>query len=48
MSLWLISVVRVKRIESPWTTFFSIVRLTGPYGMFSSVDSDCLTLCLNE
>jgi hypothetical protein len=45
--LW-IGVACVKRIESPWTIFFFIVRLRVPFGMFSSVDLGCLRLCLDN
>jgi hypothetical protein len=44
----LINVVCVKRMESPWTIFSSIVRLSELYGMFSSVDLSFLGLCLGE
>jgi hypothetical protein len=47
-SLWLIGVVFAKGMGSPWTIFFFIVRLSVPYEMYSSVDLDCLGLCLDE
>jgi hypothetical protein len=46
--LWLIGVLCVKEIESQWIIFFFIVRLLVPFGLFSSIDSGCLGLCLNE
>jgi hypothetical protein len=48
MSSWLIGVVCVKVMGSPWSIFFSIVRFLVPYGMYSSVDSGCLGLYVDE
>jgi len=42
----LIGVGCAKGMGSPWTTFFTIVRLHAPYGMLFSAASDCLGLCL--
>jgi hypothetical protein len=46
MSLCSIGVACAKGMRSPWTIFFSIVRLSAPYGMRSSVALNCLRLCL--
>jgi hypothetical protein len=48
MSSWLIGVVCIKGMGSPWAIIFSIVRLSVPYGMYSSIDLDCLGLYLDE
>ena len=46
MSLRSIGVACAKGMRSLWTIFFSIVRLSVPYGMLSSVALDCLGLYL--
>jgi hypothetical protein len=43
-----LDLVCVKRMGSPWTIFFFIVRLLVLFGMFSSVDLGCLRLCLDK
>jgi hypothetical protein len=48
MSSWLIGFVCANEMGSLWTIFFSIVRLSMPYGMFSSVNLGYLELCLNK
>jgi len=42
----MIGVACAKGMGSLWTIFFSIVRLSVPYGMLSSAALGCLGLCL--